>query len=87
MLAVIFSFFFLGAFLWFSAFFIKKFFIERRSISFGSQVVGENIFMQYQNEEKKKAIEQVIYQNEEEGQDDEGDDISRFLNDKWKNED
>lgn len=81
MSALIFTILFLVAFLWFSAFFIKKFFIEKRSATLGSQVVGENIFMQYQNEEKKKAIEQVIYQNEEEDEDDEGDDISRF----WDN--
>ena len=85
MLALIFTILFLGAFLWFSAFFIKKFFIEKRSVSLGSQVVGENIFMQYQNEEKKNAIEQVIYQNEEENQDDEGDDLGRFLKKKREN--
>ena len=64
-------------FLVFTGFFIKRYFIDKRNITIGSQVVGENIFMQYQNEEKKRAIEQVIYQKEAEDEDDEGDDISR----------
>jgi len=52
---------------------IKRYWINKKPISFGSQFVGENIYQQYQNEEKKRAIEHVIYlRDEEEQEDDEG---------------
>ena len=50
---------------------IKRYWIDKKPISFGSQFVGENIYRQYQNEEKKRAIEHVIYLRDEEEQDDE----------------
>ena len=52
---------------------VKRYWIDKKPISFGSQFVGENIYQQYQNEEKKRAIEHVIYlRDEEEQEDDEG---------------
>ncbi len=75
-------FLFLFLFLTFTGIFIKRFFIDKRTITLGSQTVGENIYMQYQNEAKRKALEQVIYHKEEEQEENEGDDISRHLKEK-----
>ncbi len=47
---------------------IKRFWIEKKPISFGSQFVGENIYRQFLMADKKRAIEQVIYQREEKEQ-------------------
>jgi hypothetical protein len=44
---------------------IKRYWINKKPISFGSQFVGENIYQQYQNEEKKRALEHVIYLRDE----------------------
>ena len=49
---------------------IKRYWINKKPSSFGSQFVGENIYQQYQNEEKKRAIEHVIYLRDEEEQED-----------------
>ena len=49
---------------------IKRYWIDKKPISFGSQFVGENIYQQYQNEEKKRAVEHVIYLRDEEKEDD-----------------
>ncbi len=60
----------------FCAVVIKRYWIDKKSITSGSQFVGEEIYMQWQNKDKKRAIEQVIYQKEEEEEeDDEGEDI------------
>jgi len=57
---------------------IKRYWIDKKAISFGSQFVGENIMRQFQNEQKKRAIEHVIYQREDEEKSDEaGEDKSR----------
>ena len=57
---------------------IKRYWIDKKPISFGSQFVGENIYLQYQNEEKKRAFEEVVYQrDEQEEEDDEGEDKDR----------
>jgi hypothetical protein len=54
---------------------IKRYWINKKPVSFGSQFVGENIYQQYQNEEKKRAIEHVIYlRDEAEQEENEGED-------------
>ncbi len=66
----------LALFFTFCAVVIKRYWIDKKSITSGSQFVGEEIYMQWQNKDKKRAIEQVIYQKEEEEEeDDEGEDI------------
>lgn len=55
---------------------IKRYWIDKKSITSGSQFVGEEISIQWQNKDKKRAMEHVIYQKEEEEEeDDEGEDI------------
>ena len=49
---------------------IKRFWIDKKPISFGSQFVGENIYQQYLNEDKKRAIEEIVYQRDEEQEED-----------------
>ncbi len=62
----------------FCAFVIKRYWIDKRQITSGSQFVGQNIYMQFQNENKKQAMEEVLYQKEDEREeDDEGDDMNR----------
>jgi hypothetical protein len=46
---------------------------------YGAQFTARNILLQYQNQQKKKSIEHVLKQREERKQDDEGDDLKRFL--------
>ena len=58
---------------------IKKRWINKKPTIYSAQFTGQNIYMQYQNLQKKKAMEQVIYQKEEKKQDDEGDDMRRFF--------
>jgi len=63
----------------FCALVIKRYWIDKNQITSGSQFVGQNIYMQFQNENKKQAMEQVLYQKEDEREEnDEGDDVSRF---------
>lgn len=63
----------------FCAFVIKRYWIDKKQITSGSQFVGQNVYMQFQNEDKKQAMEEVLYQKEDEREeDDEGDDVSRF---------
>lgn len=58
---------------------LKKRFIDKKQITMGTQFVGENLLMQYQAEDKKNASEHVIYmRDEEEIEDEDGDDLSRF---------
>lgn len=62
----------------FCAVIIKRYWIDKKSVTAGSQFVGEYLMMQYQNNDKKKAMHEVIYQKEEkEEQDDEGDDVNK----------
>ena len=58
---------------------IKRRFIDKKQVSMGTQFVGENLLMQYQAEDKKKASEHVIYmRDEEEAEDEDGEDMSRL---------
>lgn len=60
---------------------IKRYWIDKKPISFGSQFVGENIYLRFQNEEKKRAIEYVIYKrDEDEEDDDQGEDKNKSNN-------
>jgi hypothetical protein len=58
---------------------IKKRWINKKSTMYGAQFTAQNILLQYQNQQKKKSIEHVLKQREERKQDDEGDDLKRFL--------
>lgn len=58
---------------------IKKRWINKKPTIYSAQFTGQNIYMQYQNLQKKKSIEHVLQQKEEKKQDDEGDDIKRFF--------
>ena len=40
--------------------------ILRRPIRAGSQYMAQNIYLQYQNAERRRSIEQVMYQREDE---------------------
>jgi hypothetical protein len=63
----------------FCAFVIKRYWIDKKQITSGSQFVGQNVYMQFQNEDKKQAMEEVLYQKEDEREEDEeGDDVSKF---------
>ena len=44
---------------------IKRQWIDKKSTSSGYQSLGQNILMQFQNNDKKTAIEHVIYMEEE----------------------
>lgn len=62
----------------FCAVVIKRYWIDKKSVTTGSQFVGEYLMMQYQNKDKKKAMQDVLYQKEEEEeQDDEKDDVNK----------
>lgn len=74
LVAFIFLIIFVGAFI-----VVKKRWINKKRTMYRAQFTGQNIYMQYQNLQKKKAMEQVIYQKEEKKQDDEGDDIKGFF--------
>lgn len=59
----------------FCAVIIKRYWIDKKSVTSGSQFIGQEIQKQWQNIDKKKAIEHVIYQKEgEEEEDDAGED-------------
>lgn len=73
LVAFIFLIIFVGAFS-----VIKKRWINTKRTIYSAQFTGQNIYMQFQNLQKKKAIEHVQYQKEEKKQDDDGDDIGRF---------
>jgi hypothetical protein len=58
---------------------IVRRFVMKKMITAGSQYVGQNIYLQYQNADRKRAVEEVIYQNDGEKQhafsgEDEGED-------------
>jgi len=58
---------------------IKRYWIDKKQITSGSQFVGQNVYMQFQNKDKKQAVEEVLYQKEDEREEDEkGEDVSRF---------
>ncbi|KPL03539.1 MAG: hypothetical protein AMJ73_06525 [candidate division Zixibacteria bacterium SM1_73] len=57
---------------------IKRRWINAKRTMYGAQFTAQNIYMQFQNRQKKNAIEQVQYQKEEKKQDSDGDDMSRF---------
>ncbi len=50
----------------FCAIVIKRHWIDKRWINSESQFVGRNIYMQFQNADKKRAIEHVIFKKEDE---------------------
>lgn len=58
---------------------IKKRWINKKPTMYGAQFTGQNIYLQYQNLQKKKSIEHVLDQKEEKKQDHDGDDLSRFF--------
>jgi predicted Holliday junction resolvase-like endonuclease len=58
---------------------VKKRWINKKPTIYSAQFTAQNIYMQFQNRQKKNAIEHVISQKEDDKkQDDQGDDISRF---------
>ena len=59
---------------------IKKRWLNKERTIYGAQFIGQNIYLQYQNLQKKKSIEHVLNQKEEKKQDHDGDDLSRFFN-------
>jgi len=73
LVAFIFLIIFVGAFI-----VIKKRWINKKPTIYSAQFTAQNIYMQFQNRQKKDAIEHVQYQKEEKKQDDDGDDINRF---------
>ncbi len=66
---------------------VKKRWINAKRKMYGAQFTGQNIYLQFQNRQKKNAIEQVQYQKEEKKQDKDGDDMSRFPEYGMKSED
>jgi hypothetical protein len=58
---------------------IKRWLNKKRTI-YGAQFTGQNVYLQYQNLEKKKSMEHFLSQKEEKKQDLGGDDLSRFFN-------
>jgi hypothetical protein len=66
---------FVGAFI-----VVKRRWINRKPTIYSAQFTGQNVYMQFQNLQKKKSIEHVLFQKEDDKEeDDEGDDVSRFL--------
>ena len=57
---------------------IKERWINKKPTIYSAQFTAQNIYMQFQNRQKKNAIEHVQYQKEEKKQDKDGDDIGRF---------
>lgn len=45
---------------------IVKRWIRKKPIGLASQYMGQNIYLQYQNAEKRHSIEQVMFQKEDE---------------------
>jgi hypothetical protein len=74
LVAFLFLIIFVGAFI-----VVKKRWINKKPTIYGAQFTGQNVYMQFQNLQKKKSIEHVLHQKEEKKQDDEGDDIKRFF--------
>ena len=63
----------------FCVYIIKRRWIDKKPFSAGVQFSGEYVYTQFQNKDKKRAIEHVHYMHEDkEKEDDEGDDLSRF---------
>jgi hypothetical protein len=58
---------------------VKRRWFNRKATMYGAQYTAQNIFLQYQNRQKKKSVEHVLLQKEERKQDVEGDDIGRFF--------
>jgi flagellar biosynthesis/type III secretory pathway M-ring protein FliF/YscJ len=58
---------------------VKKRWKDKKHTMYRAQFTGQNVYMQFQNLQKKKSIEHVLHQKEEKKQDDEGDDIKRFF--------
>jgi len=57
---------------------IKKRWINKKPTIYSAQFTAQNIYMQFQNRQKKNATEHVQYQKEEKKQNSDGDDINRF---------
>ncbi|MFC1726275.1 hypothetical protein ACFL4T_11660 [candidate division KSB1 bacterium] len=58
---------------------LKRRFVDKKQFKMGTQFTSENLLMQFQNEEKKKAIEHVVYmRDEEEAENEDGEDKSRL---------
>lgn len=49
---------------------VKRYWIDKKWMSEGSRFVSRNVYAQFQNEDRKDAIEHVIYMTEQERQDD-----------------
>ena len=59
---------------------IKRFWIDKKPISPGTQFVSEHFWAEWKTEDKKRAIELVRFNKEQrKEEDDEGDEFSRFL--------
>ena len=74
LVALLFLIIFVGAFI-----VVKKRWINKKPTIYSAQFTGQNIYIQFQNLQKKKSIEHVLQQKEEKKHDDEGDDIKRFF--------
>ncbi len=57
---------------------VKRRWINAKRRMYGAQFTAQNIYMEFQNRQKKNAIEQVQDQKEEKKQDNDGDDMRRF---------
>jgi len=64
--AFLFMIIFVGAFM-----VVKKRWVNKKPTIHGAQFTGQNVYMQFQNLQKKKSIEHVLHQKEEKKQDDE----------------
>ena len=63
----------------FCGYIIKRRWVDKKSIPGGIQFTSEHVYTQFQNKNRKQAIEHVHYLNEDdEVEDEEGDDVSRF---------
>ena len=58
---------------------IKKRWLNKKRTIYGAQFTGQNVYLQYQNLDKKKSIEHVLDQKKEKKQDLGGDDLNRFF--------
>jgi hypothetical protein len=66
---------FVGAFI-----VVKRRWINIKRTMYGAQFTSQNVYMQFQNLQRKKSIEHVLFQKEDDKEEDgEGDDVSRFL--------
>ena len=57
---------------------VKGRWINKKPTIYSAQFTAQNIYMQFQNRQKKNAMEHVQYQKEEKKQDSDGYDMSRF---------